>query len=445
MRSSGTSIPKGSRPSRARLARPHRWCVVIGILLAIASSMVHAASPAHAAGMRQKQWQLDAWKIEEVWKVARGAGIVVAVVDTGIDATHPDLVGRILPSLNDEPGDHQGHGTSMAGLIAATGGPNGTGVFGVAPEARILPYHVKAGPSGDVTKLDDPSIAQGIRAAADSPAHIINLSLGGPADTTPTREAVAYALAKGKLVIASGGNTPPAIDYVTQYPAAYPGVLAVSAVDREGKRASNSVRGPWISLSAPGADISRACPTNRYCVGNGSSDAAALTSGIAALVWSIHPDWTANQVIRRLLDTANRPTDTWPSDTFGYGSASPHKAVAATDTPAPADLNPLAGVRGDKPTFTPSAPPTTAPATAPTTVSPTAPAPPTPVAPVSASPASPAFAFHGDSDNNDALVWVLAFLAGATVLTATALLARRHTRRCPADNRHGNANPTDRI
>ncbi|MGC0422968.1 S8 family serine peptidase [Embleya sp. AB8] len=337
-----------------RFIRMPRLPVLLGVLLTAFVGSGLLAPPAQADSVRARQWYLDSWKIDEAWQTTRGSGITVAVVDTGVDATHPDLVGQVLPDLS-ASGDRNGHGTAMASLIAGQGRVDGgQGLYGVAPSAKILPFQARAGALGG----DDPaSLGEGVRLAADSSARIINLSVGGSFEFPALREAVAYALSKGKLVIAAGGNNPPDRNDVPVYPAAYPGVLAVSSVDRQGSPASNGVRGSWVSISSPGEDIPSACTSpTRYCVGVGSSAATALTSGVAALVWSVHPDWTANQVIRRLLDTANRPNEPVPSDTFGYGVVSPRKALAATDVPGPADVNPLVGVRGDKPSVVPTAP-----------------------------------------------------------------------------------------
>ncbi|MFI1579477.1 type VII secretion-associated serine protease mycosin [Embleya sp. NPDC020630] len=370
------------------------------------------APPARADSLRAQQWYLDTWKIDEAWKISRGNGITVAVIDSGVDATHPDLVGQVLPSLS-TAGDANGHGTGMASLIAGHGrAGGGQGIYGVAPGAKILPFRAL---DGLVGRQDTNSVAEGIRLAADSDAKIISISLAGGNNVPTEGEAVAYALSKGKLVVAGAGNTPDSRDNVPVYPATRPGVLAVSAVDREGKPAKNSVRGSWVALAAPGADIPRACVTEtRYCLGTGSSDATALTSGVAALVWSVHPDWTANQVIRRLIDTANRPTEPVPSDTFGYGAVSPRKALAATDTPGPADVNPLVGVRGDKP----SAPPATGASSGP----PPATAPPATTAP-------PAAVAGKSDDGDNLLVPILIGTAAVVVLGAGAAVVTMRRRR----------------
>ncbi|WP_424636391.1 S8 family serine peptidase [Embleya sp. AB8] len=410
---------------------------MLGMLLVLLIGSGSLAAPARADSLRAKQWYLDAWKIDDVWKTTRGNGITVAVIDSGVDATHPDLVGQVLPSLS-TPGDDKGHGTGMASLIAGHGkAGGGQGVYGVAPEARILPFRALDGLVGG---QDPNSVAEGIRLAADSDARILSISLAGRNNVPAEDAAVAYALSKGKLVVAGAGNTPESRDGVPVYPAANPGVLAVSAVNREGKPADNSVRGSWISLSAPGQDIPSACVTQtRYCLDTGSSDATALTSGVAALVWSVHPDWTANQVIRRLLDTASRPNEPVPSDTFGYGVVSPRKALAATDTPGPADVNPLVGVRGDKPS------------TAPTTAAPT-----TRATPAAATPPTTA-AKSDEGGGNGLLVPILigtitaaALLAGAALITIRRRRARELAHRQAATAlpwppiHHQGGNPYDR-
>lgn len=285
------------------------------------------------------QWHLSTWSIEQAWHLSRGKGIGVAIVDGHVDASHPDLVGQVVDTAGDAIADS--HGTATAALIAASG--KGA-TFGVAPDATV--YAFSATKSG-ADHIDPELTARSIRAAADSPARIINLSIAFGVDYQGMRDAVAYAQLRGKLVVAGGGNVD-ANGPGPVYPAAYPGVLGVSAIDRHGRIWSGSNRGPWISLAAPGVDVVSACTApSRYCSGTGSSGAAALTSGVAALVWAVHPDWTANQVIRRLVESANRNADERiPNDEAGFGVVSPRKALASTAPPGPADVNPLLGRRG---------------------------------------------------------------------------------------------------
>ncbi|MDI2128188.1 S8 family serine peptidase [Yinghuangia seranimata] len=302
-----------------------------------------AATPANALlePIRPAQWHLNSWKIEEAWQLSKGDGITVAVIDSGVKADHPDLEGQVLPGPGQ--GDTNGHGTGMASNIAATGrGNGGTGAVGVAPSAKILSLKNGAGAS---TAKDD---AAAIRVAADSPAQIISMSFAGGFNDDEAA-AVQYALSRGKLLVAGAGNASEQVS-PRSYPAAYPGVLGVGAYDQAGNAWSGETQGDWISLAAPGVDIVGACigPTG-YCKSSGTSDATSLTAGVAALVWSAHRDWTANQVIKVLIDSANKPQGAVPNNALGYGNVSPRKALQWTGDPGPADVNPLVGKRGDQP------------------------------------------------------------------------------------------------
>ncbi|MEU8133058.1 S8 family serine peptidase [Streptodolium elevatio] len=316
---------------------------------------------ARADSVRAQQWYLDSWRMDEAWRIARGAGITVAVVDSGVDASHTDLAGQVTDSPLG-PGDASGHGTQMASLIVGTGAAGGgQGVHGVAPEAKVMSFRIPGMTGSGVFETDE--AARAIRAAADSPAQIVNISSGGIGRNPAQTDAVAYALSRGKLVVASGGNVPANGPGVV-YPAALPGVLAVSAVGTDGRIWSDGNYGHWISLAAPGVGIPAACtaPT-KYCMGTGSSSAAALVSAVAALVWSAHPDWTANQVIRRLIgNTSTAPNEQIPNDHVGFGIVSPRRALQSDAPPGPADVSPLLGVRGDPP---PPPPGTAAPSATP--------------------------------------------------------------------------------
>ncbi|MCF2531370.1 S8 family serine peptidase [Yinghuangia sp. KLBMP8922] len=271
----------------------------------------------------------------------------MALVDGGVDLAHPDLVGQVtLAQFNGGVNIPTRHGTSMASLIAGSGkGVGGQGAFGVAPKARVLAFSVPESGSKD---LDSDKTTEAIRAAADSPAKIISLSLGS--GRNPIRsEAIAYALKKGKLVIAASGNVEEAYPRPA-YPAADPGVLGVGGYDQSGRLSPGSVTGNWVSLAGPGVDIVSACtgPTG-YCKGTGTSDATALTAGVAALLWAQRPEYTANQIIKVLIDSANKPEGPLPNDSLGYGNVSPRKALGWTGDPGPPDVNPLVGKRGNLP------------------------------------------------------------------------------------------------
>ncbi|MET9640312.1 type VII secretion-associated serine protease mycosin [Streptomyces virginiae] len=317
---------------------------LVGLLLAGV-----AATPAHAETIRSQQWHLDAMKADEIWKTTIGKGITVAVIDTGVNQI-PELEGQVLPGkafpvADAEVGrdnDYLGHGTSMAAMIGATGKhPSGDGSYGLAPGVKILPIRVP----DQFEEAATPNLVAAIRFAADSEAKVINISqglVGKPEDDLPRAEAVKYALSKGKLIFAAAGNTGDATNLI-EYPAATPGVVGVAAVDANGEPTKESQHGPQIDLAAPGIDIVSACKGKTgLCKTHGTSDATALASASAALLWSAHPDWTNNQVLRVLLNNAGKPVDgTQRNDYVGYGIVRPRVALQTPGDPGPADVYPL--------------------------------------------------------------------------------------------------------
>lgn len=317
---------------------------LVGLLLAGV-----AATPAHAETIRSKQWHLDTMKAEEIWKISNGKGVTVAVIDTGVNSI-PELEGQVLPgaafpaddaSLGRD-NDYAGHGTGMAAIIAGTGKhPSGDGAYGLAPGSKILPIRVP----DTLESNNTPALVAAIRYAADSDAKVINISLGRagtPEDDRERADAVKYAVSKGKLIFAAVGNSGDTLNDV-EYPAATPGVVGVGAVDAKGDPTKETQHGPQVDLSAPGIDIVAACKGKTgLCKTHGTSDASGLASASAALLWSAHPDWTNNQVLRVLLNTAGKPTDgSQRNDYIGYGIVRPRIAVPTPGDPGPADVYPL--------------------------------------------------------------------------------------------------------
>ncbi|MFD7992977.1 type VII secretion-associated serine protease mycosin [Streptomyces mexicanus] len=325
----------------------------LSALLAAAVALVPATA-AHADGIRAKQWALDVLRTQELWRTTKGKGVTVAVLDTGVEADHPDLAGNVLPGKDLVGfGARRGertwarHGTAMAGIIAGHGhGPgDADGVMGLAPEAKILPVRV-------ILEDDDPArarartsrggaLAEGIRWAADHGADVINLSLGDDSASAHPEagedEAVQYALGKGAVVVASAGNGGEKGDHVS-YPAAYPGVIAATAVDRYGTRAAFSTRSWYAAVSAPGVDIVIADPDHKYYEGWGTSAASAFVSGAVALIKAAHPGLTPAQIKKLLQDTARDAPVGGRDDSRGFGMIDPVAALRAADRLAPGDL-----------------------------------------------------------------------------------------------------------
>lgn len=297
----------------AGMGRPQKR--VLGALAVAASwSLVFAgvAQPAAAADVQSKQWYLSAMQAEEMWKISTGKGIKVAVIDTGVNPNTPSLKGQVLKGFDatgaagDENDDYDGHGTNMAELIAGTGA--GGGLKGLAPGVKIIPMRVTDTEFQKKRSVNARDFEDAIRAAADSEAKIISMSFGSLYSTRGEREAVKYVESKGKLFFAAVGNDGAGRNE-EEYPAAYPQVVGVASADRNGKVAEYSQNGNTVDIAAPGQEIPQWCDNSfqRYCDGgSGTSAATAIASASAALVWSANPDWTANQVLNVLFDTAGR-------------------------------------------------------------------------------------------------------------------------------------------
>ncbi|MFJ2649501.1 type VII secretion-associated serine protease mycosin [Streptomyces sp. NPDC087420] len=349
---SGASLPvradretaqAAGAPAPCRATSPLRRRLLV--VLAAACFAVLPATPAHADSLREQQWALEALHTDQAWRTSQGNGVTVAVLDTGVDGSHPDLSGQVLPGRDlvgfgaseGEPAWAR-HGTAMAGIIAGHGhGPDRSeGVLGIAPQAKILPVRVileGSDPAREKARTSKGgALAEGIRWAADNGADVINLSLGDDSKSAHPEAAedaaVQYALGKGAVVVASAGNGGEKGDHIS-YPAAYPGVIAVAAVDRFGTHAAFSTRRWYATVSAPGVDIVIADPDRKYYEGWGTSAAAAFVSGAVALVRSAHPDLTPAQIKKLLADTARDAPANGRDDAKGYGFVDPAAAVEA--------------------------------------------------------------------------------------------------------------------
>jgi subtilisin family serine protease len=315
--------------------------------------------PAALAQIRPAELRaLDQIDAPAAWRTSLGAGVTVAVLDTGVDPATPDLAGSVVSGPDftagaDPAGYHPPllHGTYIASLIAAhgSGRDDQLGVIGVAPRARILSVRVilDDGEPGSTAYDDDQryanAIGKGIYYAVAHGAEVINMSLGSQQPTAYLRAAVASALGKGVVVVASAGNDGTASGFDPYvYPASFTGVIAVAAVTGNGTRASFSEQNAAVVLSAPGVDVVGAGPNGEYLDAEGTSPAAALVSGVAALIKSRYPGLSPALVRQALITSATRrPPDGYSPGT-GFGEVDAVTALAAAARLAA--LRPSAGL-----------------------------------------------------------------------------------------------------
>ena len=282
------------------------------------------------------QWNLKNARTPAAWDVTHGSSVLdIAVVDTGVDAAHPDLAGRVVAGYdfvnNDtDATDDNGHGTMVAGIAAAKTN-NEIGIAGAAFNARIMPVKVLDETGSGV----DGDIADGIVWAADHGAEVINLSLGGTDASDLLSDAIDYAVARGSVVVAASGNEGSAIP---SYPAALGNVIAVGATDIDGNVVWFSNRGPHLDVVAQGWDVistDLSDAPDPYAVGAGTSFAAPLVSGIAALVRAKMPSLTPAQVGVRIRGSGIDRGPTGFDDAYGFGMVDAYAAVGGRKTPHP--------------------------------------------------------------------------------------------------------------
>jgi type VII secretion-associated serine protease mycosin len=304
---------------------------------ALAVALVAPTSAAAQTGPRPTD-QLALLGAAQAWEYATGAGVTVAVLDSGVDDTHPDLAGRVLPGRDFVDGstdgrhDPVGHGTAVASLIA------GAGATGLAPGARILPVRVL---DENNRYESSATVADGVIWAVDQGAQVINLSLGGNSHSAALSEAIAYAIANDVVVIACTGNAPADSADQVWFPAREPGVVAVAGLTWSDGTATHwprSLTGPETVLSAPAVLIG-ARPGEGYRRVQGTSFSAALVAATAALIRSHLPEASAGDVVHRLVATATDMGEPGRDDTHGFGALNPVAALTADLPSIPA--NPL--------------------------------------------------------------------------------------------------------
>lgn len=304
--------------------------MVLAAMTALPLSLAEAVT---SPNPRSDEWWFPAWTIQDkVWPLTRGAGVTVAVIDTGVNASLPGLRDVVLPgtNLDDGQGDGRtdtdaekfGHGTQMAEFIAGQGQDDG--MVGVAPEAKILPI---------VAGRHLGNIPDGIRYAADHGAKVINISeaasdapIGGRLCPGIIRDAVAYAVRKDVVIVAGAGNDGD-VRNDPKWPADCPGVLAVGAINGKKIPWTKTERQPYVSVAAPGIETTSVGRNGQLVKSSGTSDAAALTSAAIALIRSKNPSLSAREVVQRVINTA---IDAGPPghDVYtGYGVFIPLRAM----------------------------------------------------------------------------------------------------------------------
>ncbi|MFG2480290.1 type VII secretion-associated serine protease mycosin [Streptomyces fagopyri] len=329
----------------------------------IACTAAAALAPAAAADSSTDQcafpnkmyagrpWALQRVLLDELWSQSKGEGVRVAVIDTGVDVRNEQLTHAVdaaagrnfLPrKLKDDNGDPiprgkengttdaVGHGTRVAGIIAARPAPK-TGFVGLAPEATIIPIEQNDA-EGHGTAAE---LAKAIRYAIKARAGVINISQDTSNAVAPDPDlgrAVQEALNANVVVVASAGNDGLGGNVKETYPASYDGVLAVAASDRNNERASFSQSGDFVGVAAPGVDMISTVPKGGHCSDNGTSFSAPYVAGVAALIKAKHPDWTPREIVAQIEQTAERSVP-GRDRLVGWGVVDPVRALTEDDHP----------------------------------------------------------------------------------------------------------------
>ncbi len=298
------------------------------------------------------QYSITKMSVTGAWDATRGDNVVIGILDTGADFTHPDLNGKFVSSGRDfvnndsDATDDHGHGTHVSGIAAAATN-NGVGIAGVGYNAKILPVKVlDSSGSGSYS-----AIANGITWATDNGAKVINMSLGGPYSSQVLEDATNYAWNHGVVIIAAAGNSNTSSP---SYPAMSAHVIGVGATDENDQRASFSNYGQNADIAAPGNNILSTVMGGQYQSWSGTSMASPNAAGVAALVAAAHPTWTNSQ-IRSALETTTDNTNAGASIPLGYGRINAARAVgSASSQPPTTNPTPTSTPRPSQPTATPA-------------------------------------------------------------------------------------------
>lgn len=372
---------RGTSGGAVRLRR--RVATAVAGVLAVSTLGMLTAAPAAAESSEQCEipsknhkelpWSLESVDLEKLWAEATGRGVRVAVIDTGVDAEHPQLKDAVdagsgyntLPKTKkkDEPGvvrgkqngtqDTLGHGTKVAGIIAARKMDDDVTRFvGLAPHSEIIPIR-QNDENGRGTAA---TLAKAIDHAVGEDADVINISQDTAEALKPDstlKRAVEQAIEAGVVVVASAGNDGLGGEEKDTYPASYPGVLAVASADRNNERAPFSQSGDFVDVAAPGVDMVSTVPKKGHCTDNGTSFSAPYVAAVAALLVEEHPGWTVEQVIAQIEQTAERsiagrdrlvgwgvvdPLRALTEDEKPISTPSPDQGISQAEAPTPASM-----------------------------------------------------------------------------------------------------------
>ncbi|MFE3221372.1 S8 family serine peptidase [Streptomyces antimycoticus] len=359
---------------------------------------------------------------DQMWRTSTGKGVTVAVLDTGVDRSLPELRGQVLEGkdFSYKPKgatvDTSGHGTDMAAVIAGTG--RSGGIQGLAPGVKVLPVKTGSGPGfGDLAS----TYLKAMRYAIKHGARVINLSetILSPlseGDEKKLQDGLDEISKNDALIFAGTGNDADSGNFAG-YPSTLPGAVGVASVNQSGTVSNFSTHGPQVALAAPGEGIPGHCKDGGgWCEQSGTSYATAIASASAALIWSAHPKWTANQVLRVMMQTASKPKGKVPSEYIGYGIVRPAQVLLdGKGDPGAADVNPLFPkyMPGKETSVSPSAPSKSDTASA------------TPNAQAD----KPGSSAKGDDGNGNTLIYVGVGVAAVLALGGGGLVWARQRRR----------------
>lgn len=368
-----------TRHGRARTRTALPVATVLGLTALTGIGTLAGASPAAADSgqctfpakpYKERPWSLKRVLLDQLWEKTKGEGVKVAVIDTGVDIKNSQLKDAVdtkagknfLPKKSkkekeegDSPprgkdngtSDYIGHGTKVAGIIAARP-EQGTGFVGLAPESTIIPILQNDGKGGGKVL----SLAQSIDHAVKAGAHVINISQDTAEPLKPDsalKKAVDRALAKDVVVVASAGNDGLDGKAKETYPASYDGVLAVASSDRNNERAPFSQSGDFVGIAAPGVDMVSTVPGGGHCTDNGTSFSAPYVAAVAALLRAEHKDWKAHEIVAQLEQTAERSI-AGRDRHVGWGVVDPVRALTEDDKPVDKPVAEEGVSKGELPT-----------------------------------------------------------------------------------------------